>query len=303
MSLIPLHLIAGSLGVGKTTAIRRFVAQSSEYTAVIVNDFGETGYDASFIAEAGGTGTVRVENVPGGCLCCSSSDRLLPALKMLCAQPEVQRIIIEPSGVTLLDPLLKMLHEAAPVCGFELAPVIVFFDPAKTRIATLELIPYWRHLADRAGIAVLNRCDLTSPQAVEQLFQCLENWEPPKLSVIKTVHGELPPELFNLRGSAARPPDGYHHHTQHPPAGTFRSEKIFRLEVLRELLEQRDTQLERFKGVFHTDSGWRRLEIAGGKVDCRLAAERTDSSAEWIGESETLAGRLEACVLVDARVR
>jgi hypothetical protein len=69
---IPLHLIAGALGVGKTTAIRRFVAQSPDYVAVLVNDFGETGYDAALIGEAGG-GKIQVENVPGGCLCCTSA--------------------------------------------------------------------------------------------------------------------------------------------------------------------------------------------------------------------------------------
>jgi len=129
---LPLHLIAGALGVGKTTVIRRFVAQSPDYTAVLVNDFGETGYDAALIGEAG-NGKLQVENVPGGCLCCTSAAQLLPALKMLCEKPEVERVIVEPSGVALLDPLLKMLYAAAPECGFELAPVIVLFDPAKTR--------------------------------------------------------------------------------------------------------------------------------------------------------------------------
>jgi G3E family GTPase len=290
--LIPCHLIAGSLGVGKTTAIRRFIAATPDYTAVIVNDFGETGYDASFIAEAGGADKLRVENVPGGCLCCTSAAQLLPALKMICAKPEVKRIIVEPSGVALLDPLLKLLHEAAPVCGFELEPVIVFFDPSKTRPVTLELIPYWRHLADRAGIAVINRCDLASPQAVEALFQCLEAWTPAKLQVIRTSHGELPPEIFDIRGSAARPAAGHHHHAELPPAGTFRSTAVFRLDALLELLEELCPKMDRFKGVFSTDQGWVRLEIAGGQVVSKPAAGALKSSADWIGIGSEISDRL-----------
>jgi len=298
--ILPLHLIAGSLGVGKTTAIRRFVARSPDYTAVIVNDFGETGYDASFIAEAGGADKLRVENVPGGCLCCTSAAQLLPALKMLCARPEVDRIIIEPSGVALLDPLLRLLHEAAPQCGFELAPVIVLFDPAKIRPASLELIPYWRHLVERAGIAVLSRCDLAPPQAVAALQQCLEQWSPPKLRIVQAVHGELPDDLFDLRGSAAIPGQGHTHHADLPPAGTFRSEEIFRLDALQRLLEELAPELARFKGIFRTEAGSCRLEIAGGTVSGSSAPERAFSSADWVGKDSSLAVRIEQCCVGSA---
>lgn len=291
---IPCHLIAGALGSGKTTAIRRFVAQSPEYTAVLVNDFGETGYDAAFIAEAGGEEKLSVQNIPGGCLCCSSAAQLLPALEMLCAKPEVRRIIIEPSGIALLDPLLEMLHDAAPGCGFELAPVIVLFDPAKSRPATLKLIPYWKRLADHAGIIVANRCDLAPPEAVEQFIQCFTEWTPPKLKVIRTSHGELPAELFELRGGVRSVPDAHHHHSELPQAGTFRSKGTFRLAALIELLETIAPQLDRFKGVFCTDQGWFRLEIASGCFSHRSAPEAPGTSAEWIGTGE-LAGRLDAC--------
>lgn len=293
---IPCHLIAGPLGVGKTTAIRRFVAESPDYTAVIVNDFGETGYDASFIAEAGG-GKLQVENVPGGCLCCTSAAQLLPALKMLCEKPEVERIIVEPSGVALLDPLLKMLHTAEETCGFELAPVIVLFDPAKTRPATLKLIPYWRHLADRADIVVANRCDLAPPEAIEQFFQCLENWDPPKLKIVRTSNGELPPELFELRGHVARAGEGQFHHAELPPAGTFRSNETFKLASLTNLLEEIALQAERFKGIFQTDQGWVRLEIASGQIVQKEAPETLHSSADWIGFPD-LTERLARCSLL-----
>lgn len=296
-AVIPCHLIAGPLGVGKTTAIRRFIAQSSGFTAVIVNDFGKTGYDASFIAEAGGADRLRVENIPGGCLCCTSVAQLLPALKMLCARPEVERIIIEPSGIALIDPLLEMLHDAAPKCGFELAPIIVLFDPAKTRPATLELIPYWRHLAECADIVVANRCDLAPLEAVEQFFQCLEKWEPPKLKVIKTSHGELPPEIFELRGRAVSPAGHSHHHAELPPAGTFCSDDTFRLTALLRLLEELAPQLDRFKGVFQTDQGWHRLEIAAGLINSTPTTGASRTTAEWIGGDDRLIERINACLI------
>jgi G3E family GTPase len=290
---LPLHLIAGSLGVGKTTAIRRFIAQSSQFTAVIVNDFGKTGYDASFIAEAGGSDRLSVENIPGGCLCCTSAEQLLPALKILCARPEVERIIIEPSGIALIDPLLEMLHDAAPKCGFEVAPVIVLFDPAKARPASLKLIPYWNRLADCADIIVANRCDLAPPEAVEQFLQCIESWDPPKLKVVQTSHGELPPDFFNLRGAAVRPEEGHPHHTEFPPAGTFRSSSVFHLDELLKLLSELAPQLERFKGIFQTLEGWFRLEIAGGQIVKKPAVATAESTADWIGGGAEITAQLK----------
>jgi G3E family GTPase len=282
-SKIPLHLIAGPLGVGKTTAIRRFVAESPEFIAVLVNDFGETGYDASFIAEAGGSDRLRVESIPGGCLCCTSAAQLLPALKMLCARPEVERIIIEPSGVALLEPLVRLLRSAKREFGFELCPIIVLFDPFKTPSVMLHQIPFFRSFADYAGIAVLNRCDLSAPEAIERLFQCLENWTPPKLRVIQTAHGELPPEIFDLRGAVGQPSGAHQHHADIPSAGAFRSHGIFPLDGLLRLLKKEMEQLARFKGIFNTDQGWHRIEIAGGILSAVPASTARQTGAEWVG--------------------
>ncbi len=293
---IPCHLIAGPLGVGKTTAIRRFVAESPEFVAVLVNDFGETGYDAAFIAEAGGADRLRVENVPGGCLCCTSAAQLLPALKMLCAKPEVKRIIVEPSGVALLEPLVRLLRNAEAEFGFELRPIIVLLDPGKTPAATLQQIPFFRSFADYAGIAVLNRCDLAAPEAVQKLFQCFEKWTPPKLRILKTTHGELPSEIFDLRGAVGEPSGAHQYHAEIPSAGAFRSHGIFPLDGLLKLLKKEMEQLARFKGIFNTDQGWHRIEIAGGTLSAIPGSTIRQTGAEWVGCGNELADRLKTLV-------
>jgi G3E family GTPase len=290
---IPLHLIGGSLGVGKTTAIRRFVAESAEYVAVIVNDFGETSYDAGLIEESGG-GTLRVENVPGGCLCCTSAAQLLPALESICSRPEVERILIEPSGVAMLDSLLKMLDAAAPTCGFEIASVIVLFDPDHSRPGALKRVPYWKHLVDRADIVVANRCDLASPQAVDSFCECLNAWVPAKLQVVTTSQGELPAALFALRALGERSGGEPHHHAELPPAGTFRSDDIFQLDQLTGLLHRIAAETARFKGVFQTEQGWVRLEVAVGNVVQKPVEAAEESSADWIGAPD-LTAPLQAC--------
>ncbi len=71
---IPTHVITGSLGVGKTTAIARLFAAKpeSERWVVILNEFTESGIDVLTVAgQARGEFDVRL--VPDGCLCCASS--------------------------------------------------------------------------------------------------------------------------------------------------------------------------------------------------------------------------------------
>jgi G3E family GTPase len=293
---LPLHLISGYLGAGKTTVIRRFLASTPDYSALIVNDFGMAGYDAATVVDGVSKAELRIENVPGGCLCCTSAAQLLPALDRLCANPRVQRLIIEPSGLALLPPLLDMLENEAPKRGLELRPVMVVFDAARVQPAALEKIPYWRHLADLAAIAVLNRCDLATPQAVEQLYDLLSSWTPPKLRILKTSYGALPADLFDMRvssGASAHPRDA--HHAVLPPSGTFRSEALFSLSELRHALVRASPSLARFKGVFLTDQGRFRMEVAGHQVHIEPASSGADTVAEWIGRGEEMAEVLLAC--------
>ena len=80
---IPCHIIAGTLGSGKTTAILDFLSRrkDKEFTAVLVNDFGPNGIDSSVIS--GSSNDLEVTNVSGGCLCCTSAARFGDAFRQL----------------------------------------------------------------------------------------------------------------------------------------------------------------------------------------------------------------------------
>lgn len=67
---IPVNLVTGFLGVGKTTATRALLRHKppGETWAVLVNEFGQVGIDqAAFDAGAG----IHIQALPGGCLCCT----------------------------------------------------------------------------------------------------------------------------------------------------------------------------------------------------------------------------------------
>eukprot|EP00959_Pyramimonas_sp_CCMP1952_P103787 2170113-Pyramimonas_sp.AAC.1 len=75
MGKIPVNIITGSLGVGKTTAIRALLERrpQGEKWAVLVNEFGALGIDGALISSAGSDdGGITVREVAGGCMCCAN---------------------------------------------------------------------------------------------------------------------------------------------------------------------------------------------------------------------------------------
>jgi hypothetical protein len=90
---IPVTIITGGLGSGKTTAIRQLVAAKppSEVWALLVNEMGAVGVDGAAIEAAEAAGAVAVRQIAGGCLCCVSAGLLTPAIAQVLRQVKPDR--------------------------------------------------------------------------------------------------------------------------------------------------------------------------------------------------------------------
>ncbi len=100
-SQIPVNIITGFLGVGKTTAIQYLLQNKpdTERWAVLVNEFGEIGIDAGLMSNEEKSGGVFMKEVPGGCMCCTAGLPMQIALNQLIRQAKPDRLIIEPTGL------------------------------------------------------------------------------------------------------------------------------------------------------------------------------------------------------------
>jgi G3E family GTPase len=108
---IKVTVVTGFLGAGKTTLIRQLLGQSSpnERWAVLVNEFGDIGLDGAFYADLG----VAISEVPGGCVCCTTSAAFQQGLNQLIRQYNPDRIFIEPSGLGHPKQIMQKLRSAS----------------------------------------------------------------------------------------------------------------------------------------------------------------------------------------------
>lgn len=106
---IPLSIISGFLGAGKTTFIMNLVQRefSREKVVVLENEFGRIDLDSGNLSRE----RILVESISGGCICCSSSGMLAQSVQEIISNHHPDRIIIEPTGLALLTDLLESLRE------------------------------------------------------------------------------------------------------------------------------------------------------------------------------------------------
>lgn len=111
LAKIPVTVITGFLGAGKTTLIQHLMANPQrKRLAILVNEFGTIGVDGDILKSCADA-NCPLENIvelANGCICCTVADDFIPTIEGLLALPtRPDHIIIETSGLALPKPLLK----------------------------------------------------------------------------------------------------------------------------------------------------------------------------------------------------
>ena len=112
MKEVPVLLLTGYLGSGKTTLVNRILSNRKGIRfAVIVNDIGEVNIDASLIAKDGIVGNrddslVALQN---GCICCTLKMDLVEQLRDICNMRKFDYIVIEASGICEPEPIARTI--------------------------------------------------------------------------------------------------------------------------------------------------------------------------------------------------
>jgi G3E family GTPase len=232
LTKIPVTLVTGFLGSGKTTLVAHLLAQPGMAgTLVVVNEFGEVGIDHDLL-EASSDDTILLAN---GCLCCTIRGNLVDTLLDVLAQRDdgrlrdFDRVVVETSGVADPAPLIGfLLSQQAVMDRYALAGVVATVDA----VSGPDTLARQREAASQVAVAdllLLTKTDLVPPDradAIEAFLHAVNR----AATIRRVLHGALDaPTLLGLRaGDHAHGPccdhaheEGHQHH-HHAPDHTAR---------------------------------------------------------------------------------
>jgi G3E family GTPase len=213
---IPVTIVTGFLGSGKTTLIQRLLATpEGANTAVIVNEFGEVGIDHALL-RGSSDATVLLGN---GCVCCAVRSDLEETLRTLFADrargvaPSFERVIVETSGLADPGPVLQTFaSDRALAREFHLQSLVTVVD-AVAGDTNLSRAPEARHQAALADRIVLTKTDLADLAAAERVTEHIRAVTAAPLAT--AIHGTIAPS-FLLDEALLDPAErGVPHHHAH----------------------------------------------------------------------------------------
>jgi len=203
---IPVTVVTGFLGAGKTTLIRRFLeSPEGQGTAVIVNEFGAVGIDDALVRDSAEQ-TVLLGN---GCVCCITRSDLQLALRQLLIDrerglvPGFVRIVIETSGLADPAPILQTFSTDRALGGEFHIDVLLAVVDAVNGEANLKTTAEARKQVILADRLVISKSDLAGAAEVKLLIRHLQELNP-RAAIDVAVAGALDPDQFIAPATAER---------------------------------------------------------------------------------------------------
>lgn len=266
---VPVVLVAGFLGSGKTTVVNHLLAHAQgKRIAAVVNDFGAINIDAELITGAA-DGVVSLAN---GCICCSlESDLLRTLATLLRRDPKPELIVIETSGVA--DPTDIVRNLMDPVIWREapLETVLCVVD-ATLPVAKLDdaLLRSQIRAADVIALSKVDLADATNQIKVRDAIRAMR----PATVLVDAPHGDVPLALLFPGDVDRAPPAPRESGLRRPAIDRFEtlswtSEQPVSLARLQAAIGRLAPKLARAKGLFDTIEQPGKVmvfQLAGGRA-------------------------------------
>ncbi len=182
-----IHIFSGFLGAGKTTLIKKLIAESyaGEKVVLIENEFGEIGIDGGFLQDAG----VAVTEMNSGCICCSLVGDFGKALAQVLEEYHPDRILIEPSGVGKLSDVVRAVNNI-DIEGACLEGSVTVVDAKKCKMYQKNFGEFWGNQIENADCIILSHTKGLSPEKLHDSVERVRSMND-KAALITTDWDEL----------------------------------------------------------------------------------------------------------------
>ena len=225
---IPVTVITGFLGAGKTTLVRHLLQNpQGKRLAVIVNEFGDVGVDGEILRSCAlpDCPEENIVELANGCICCTVADDFIPTIEALMALvPRPDHILIETSGLALPKPLLKAFDwpdirsritvdgviavaDAEAVAAGRFAPDLARLQAQRAADDSIDhetpLSEVFEDQIACADLVLLTKSDLAGADGVAAARAVIAAESPRPLPVIEVMEGVIDPRVILGLGAAA----------------------------------------------------------------------------------------------------
>ena len=244
MHKIPVTVITGFLGSGKTTLVR-YLLQNNQgrRIAVLVNEFGEVGIDGEIlkscqVCDEDETPGINILELANGCLCCTVQEEFLPTMQTLLKRREdIDCIVIETSGLALPKPLVQAFRWPEIRTGATVDSVVTVVDGDALAnghiVGDLDALEAQRQADDSldhetpieelfedqlacADMVLLTKTDVMSEKSSVRVQKWLKQQSPTGIKIVSCQQGKISPDiLLGFNAAVEDNLDSRHSHHDH----------------------------------------------------------------------------------------
>ena len=247
---IPLTLISGYLGTGKTTLINNLLRTTKKKIALLVNDFGDVNIDESLIEAR----TDSVLSIAGGCVCCSYGNELIETLESMNSNEILpDHIVLEASGIALPSKIIQTIS-LMDFLSFHGTVLLTDASRLRSQLNDLYISDTISLQIEQHDLLVLNKTDLLEE---DELLNCidtlLKRFEIRKF--LKTVNAYIEEEDMLLDFGPSHKINLEKKQEHGFISSTIKPTGTMNAEALSTLLRDPVYNIERAKGFFKNKKG------------------------------------------------
>lgn len=285
---LPVTVLTGFLGAGKTTLLVSLLKSTPEArAAVILNEIGIAGTEELDVKQA-------MLELTQGCVCCVRADDLVAALDELRRRDDVDRVIVETTGVA--DPLALTFvlerPDLAETCSLDgVVTVVDSLAWEKSQVGE------WESQVRAADLIVLSKVDVTGEAALPRVLSLIAELNP-AARVLRAAEADAQVVFDVERVARARAAHAAHSGFN---AVSIASDEMYDADRLEDWLETLPPEVYRAKGLARIgDEEWMSFHVVAGRAQVDLMAARPEhgqSRMVFIGrgvEEDDLRRELEA---------
>ncbi|WP_407311290.1 CobW family GTP-binding protein [Desulfosporosinus sp. SB140] len=271
--MIKVDVISGFLGSGKTTLVKKLLQiYQKEKVVLIENEFGDIGIDGELVEREG----FEVFEISSGCICCIMKKDFVQVLDRIIEEFHPQRIIIEPTGISILSEIIDILHNPEFVDLLQINSLVTVVDSLNYLQQCEVFGEFFEDQITNASALLLSKSQFADRETIDKIVASLREFNQDGEIISKPWDSLRPGEFQNLLDSQADLDLSDILHTDYKPCSenefealAIKTSRAYSQEELEQILTQlsqsRYGQVLRGKGFLKSTQGYWDFSYTNGQ--------------------------------------